>query len=83
MSDDRTSQQLRRIVVKVGTRLVTHQDGAVDHDFMSALAAQMAELREQGIEVILVTSGAVNSIPTSAVNVSGTPWTCPDPNTVT
>ena len=54
------SGQLRRIVVKVGTRLVTHQDGEVDHGFMSSLAAQVATLREQGIEIILVTSGAVN-----------------------
>src|SRR5271167_2765664 len=30
-----------------------------------------------------VTSGAVNSIPTSAVRVSGTPCTWPDPSTVT
>ncbi|MCD6360609.1 MAG: glutamate 5-kinase, partial [Armatimonadetes bacterium] len=60
MSDNTGLAQLRRIVVKVGTRLVTRPDGTADHGFMSALAAQIARLRERGIETILVTSGAVN-----------------------
>src|ERR1700732_2735652 len=33
--------------------------------------------------IAAVTSGAVNSMPTSAVRVSGTPWTWPEPTTVT
>ncbi len=33
--------------------------------------------------IAVVTSGAVNSMPTLAVKVSGTPWTCPEPMTVT
>ena len=33
--------------------------------------------------IATVTSGAVNSMPTSAVKVSGTPWTWPEPTTVT
>ncbi len=50
----------RRVVIKVGTRLVTHQDGTVDHAFMRSLAEQVAELSAEGIQAIVVTSGAVN-----------------------
>ena len=49
----------RRIVVKVGSNVLTRQDGKLDVTRMSALVDQIAWLRKQGIEVILVSSGAV------------------------
>ena len=49
----------RRIVVKVGSNVLTRQDGKLDVTRMSALVDQIAGLRKQGIEVILVSSGAV------------------------
>lgn len=55
-----TGHKLHRIVVKVGTRLVTQPDGSADRSFMSSLAAQIAHLRAGSAQVILVTSGAVN-----------------------
>lgn len=54
------SPQIKRLVVKVGTRLVTRPDGTADQEFMSGLAGQIARLRQDGIQVILVTSGAIN-----------------------
>lgn len=51
--------QLKRLVVKVGTRLVTCPDGTADHEFMSALVEQVATLRHRGVEALVVTSGAV------------------------
>ena len=49
----------RRIVVKIGSNVLTRKDGKLDVTRMSALVDQVAALRRQGIEVILVSSGAV------------------------
>ncbi len=48
-----------RIVIKVGSNVLTRQDGKLDVTRVSALVDQIAWLRRQGIEVILVSSGAV------------------------
>ena len=52
---------MRRIVVKIGSNVLTRQDGKLDVTRMSALVDQIAWLRKQGIEVILVSSGAMAS----------------------
>jgi glutamate 5-kinase len=49
----------RRVVAKFGTSLLTAGTDRLDHEMMSALAGQIARLREGGIEVIVVTSGAI------------------------
>ena len=49
----------RRIVVKVGSNVLTTDRGKLDITRMSALVDQIAWLREQGYQVVLVTSGAV------------------------
>ena len=49
----------RRIVIKIGSNVLTRTDGKLDVTRMSALVDQVAWLRKQGIEVILVSSGAV------------------------
>ncbi len=59
MSDTNRANRPRRVVVKVGTRLVASADGLPDDAFMSGFAAQIAAVRADGVEVILVTSGAV------------------------
>ena len=48
-----------RIVIKIGSNVLTRQDGKLDVTRVSALVDQIAWLRRQGIEVILVSSGAV------------------------
>jgi glutamate 5-kinase len=48
------------VVVKVGTRLVTVLDGGLNHTFLDGLASQVVALRSRGVEVIIVTSGAVH-----------------------
>ena len=50
---------MRRIVVKIGSNALTRPDGRLDVTRMSALVDQIAWLRAQGCEVILVSSGAV------------------------
>ena len=54
-------KQFSRITVKVGSNVLTRQDGTLDVTRMSALADQIAELHKAGTEVILVSSGAVAS----------------------
>lgn len=49
----------RRLVIKVGSALVTDNGAGLSEQFITNLAAQMATLREQGKEVLLVTSGAI------------------------
>lgn len=55
------AQSYKRIAVKIGSNVLTRQDGTLDITRMSALVDQVAELRRQGIEVILISSGAVAS----------------------
>ncbi len=49
----------KRVVVKVGTRLLTHEKGGFAPDQLQHVVDQILELRAEGREVVLVTSGAV------------------------
>jgi glutamate 5-kinase len=49
----------RRIVVKVGSSLVTNQGQGLDHDALTRWAGQIAELKKMGKEIVLVSSGAI------------------------
>jgi glutamate 5-kinase len=49
----------KRIVVKVGSSLVTNDGRGLDHAAINRWASQIAALREQGKEVVLVSSGAI------------------------
>lgn len=49
----------KRIVIKVGTSSLTYPAGKVNLGFLNQLAWQIADLRNQGKQVILVTSGAI------------------------
>lgn len=51
----------KRVAVKVGSNVLTRSDGTLDVTRMSALVDQIASLRRAGIEVILISSGAVAS----------------------
>ena len=53
--------KITRIAVKVGSNVLTRPDGTLDVTRMSALTDQVADLYKQGVEVILVSSGAVAS----------------------
>ena len=52
---------MKRIVVKVGSNVLTRKDGKLDRTRVSALVDQIAWLRNNGHEVILVSSGAMAS----------------------
>lgn len=54
----------KRVVVKVGTQLITRTtaDGpGIDTAFLSSLLSQIKTLRDKGIEVVLVCSGAIGA----------------------
>lgn len=48
-----------RIVVKVGSSLVTNQGKGLDHAALTDWAEQIAKLRHMGKEIVLVSSGAI------------------------
>ena len=48
-----------RIVIKIGSNVLTRKDGKLDVTRVSSLVDQIANLRSHGFEVILVSSGAV------------------------
>ena len=54
-----SSSPYRRIVAKLGTSLLTGGSDRVNEDLMSSLVAQMAELHQQGLEFVIVSSGAI------------------------
>ncbi len=51
----------KRIAVKVGSNVLTRADGTLDITQMSAIVDQIAQLRNLGIDVILISSGSVTS----------------------
>ncbi len=54
-------KKIKRIVVKVGSNVLTRADGGLNTERIADIALQIAELRRHKIEVILITSGAVAS----------------------
>lgn len=54
----RNFASVKRIVVKVGTNVLTREEG-VDTAYIDSLAAEIAEIRAAGREICLVSSGAI------------------------
>ena len=52
-------QDVRRVVVKVGTHSIAKPTGRPDYRALRRLVSQLCELRKAGLEVIFVSSGAV------------------------
>ena len=50
-----------RIVIKAGTNLLTGKSGELDRKRISSLAREIAKLRAEGHEVLIVTSGAIGA----------------------
>lgn len=66
----------RRVVVKVGSSTLTAQHGGLDRAYVDSLVGQIVRLRERGVEVVLVTSGAI-SAGVQALGMSGRPTDMP------
>ena len=51
----------QRIIIKIGSNVITQKDGLPDLNRINHLVEQIAKIKKQGMEVILVSSGAVAS----------------------
>ena len=49
----------RRIVVKLGTSLLTGGSDRLSEEIMAMLVGQLAKLHKQGLEILVVSSGAI------------------------
>src|SRR3954447_9625544 len=49
----------RRVVVKVGSSSLTTDSGHLDTELIDTLVDQVAACRDRGVEVVLVSSGAI------------------------
>ena len=54
-------KNVTRIVVKVGTSTLTHSTGLLNYKHIENLIRQLADIHNKGIEVVLVTSGAIGA----------------------
>ena len=52
-------EQAKRVVIKLGTGVLTSGIGDLDTDRINILCKQVIELRSRGVQVVLVSSGAV------------------------
>ncbi|MCJ7747282.1 MAG: glutamate 5-kinase [Desulfobacterales bacterium] len=55
----KTFQKARRIVVKVGSSILASIERGLHHEVFSQLAKEISELKRQGYEIVLVSSGAI------------------------
>ena len=55
-----TLKNARRLVVKIGSALlVDKNEGTLRHDWLKSLAADVARLKQRGVDVVLVSSGSI------------------------
>ena len=52
-------RKVRRIVIKVGSSILASVERGLHHEVFSRLAKEISELKRQGYEIILVSSGAI------------------------
>lgn len=50
---------IKKIVVKIGSGVLTDEQGALDHVVMGKISEQLFTLKQKGIQTIVVSSGAV------------------------
>ncbi|ABL00551.1 glutamate 5-kinase [Pelobacter propionicus] len=52
-------RKIKRVVVKIGSRVLTDDEGALDMGVIGRICGDIASLRRQGRQVVLVSSGAI------------------------
>ena len=53
--------EAKRVVIKIGTNTICKDDGTVDSSYLEEVARQVVLLEKQGVQCIIVTSGAIGS----------------------
>ena len=56
-----SKKRIKRITVKIGTRVLTDKKNRIDRKVIKGLADQFSELMERGVEVVVVSSGAIGA----------------------
>src|SRR5580704_11169259 len=59
IAEQATTRAVSRVVVKVGSSSLTTQGGEIDAALINRLCEEIARLRREGAEVVVVTSGAI------------------------
>lgn len=54
-------KNIKRVVVKVGTSTLTHPTGLLNIKALEGIVRQITDLHNRGVEVVLVTSGAIGA----------------------
>ena len=67
----------QRVVIKVGTSTLTYPNGKINFSRMEALVREMADIHNRGIEVMLVSSGAIGT-GANRMGLSAVPRTLPE-----
>lgn len=69
-------EKVKRVVIKIGSRVLTAEGEGLDDVFLAALAGEVAHQRGKGREVIIVSSGAV-AAGVKALGLKARPRTIP------
>jgi glutamate 5-kinase len=54
-------KSVKRVVVKIGSRVLTDAEGSLDFGVVGRICADIASLRRKGLQVIVVSSGAITA----------------------
>jgi glutamate 5-kinase len=52
-------KSVKRVVIKIGSRVLTDADGGLDHTVIGNICGDIALLRQRGKQIIVVSSGAI------------------------
>ena len=55
------TREIKRLAIKVGSNVLADSNGLLDTRLMASLIRQLSDLRQSGIEIVLISSGAVAS----------------------
>lgn len=67
---------VKRVVIKIGSRVLTDSDGALDMASIGRICDEIALLRKQGLDIVVVSSGAI-AAGRSELGLTGKPRTIP------
>lgn len=67
----------KRVVIKVGSRILSTEDGNIDEKQFASITSQIAKLKKQNIQVILVSSGSV-ALGSKILKLKAKPKTLPE-----
>jgi len=52
-------KKVRKVIVKIGSAVITKEDVGLDYEVLSNICLQIAKLKKTGIKIVIVSSGAI------------------------